>query len=75
MWCRAEQFCYAVRNGAQGIWLATSVDSVVKVDVHWLNTGLMVFEGELTCCSLKHVFHGVEQCESHALYETKRPYE
>lgn len=55
-WCRAEQFCFAVYNNcAKNMWLATaSTEPPVIVDATWLETSLNVFEGELTCCALKH---------------------
>lgn len=55
-WCRAEQFCFAVyHNGAKNMWLATAAqDAPIVVDATWLETSLNVFEGELTCCALKH---------------------
>ena len=68
MWCRAEQFCYAVHNGAKNMFLATSTAPPIAVDNEWLNTGLMVFEGELTCCAMKHVFNGnAQQCDRTSL--------
>jgi hypothetical protein len=44
MWCRAEQFCYAVKHGAadNNMWLAVSEERPQLVDAQWLNDGLMV---------------------------------
>jgi hypothetical protein len=55
----ARQFCYAVKNGTSNMFLATSeAHAPVRIDDTWLDEGLMVFEGELTCCALNHTFRG-----------------
>jgi hypothetical protein len=68
-WCRAEQFCFAARHGANGMWLATSADHAPEpVTRKFLETSLMVFEGDMTCCAMKHMINGLEQrCDRHAL--------
>jgi hypothetical protein len=51
------------------MWLATSAEQAPEpVTRDFLETGLMVFEGDMTCCAMKHVFNGREQqCDRHAL--------
>lgn len=69
-WCRAEQFCYAVRHGMSNMWLATSQHSApLPVDEEWLYDGLLVFEGQLTCCELLHCANGVQRavCDRQSL--------
>jgi len=69
-WCRAEQVCYAVRRGAERMFLATSETEIALVDNAWVETSLLVFEGEMTCCAMKHRFSGVNQpCDRLALLQ------
>lgn len=56
-----SQVCYAVKHGAENMYLATSEQHIVPVNQAWLMTSLLVFEGEMTCCLQKHVLNGAEQ--------------
>jgi hypothetical protein len=56
----SPQYCYAVKKGTSNMWLATSEQAPAAVQYDWLDSGLMVFQGELMCCKLKHTF----ACES-----------
>lgn len=69
-WCRAEQFCYGLIHGSINMWLATSCDEIVLAGADWLNVSKMVFEGEMTCCMMKHTSGGVETvCDRLSLRE------
>jgi hypothetical protein len=57
MWCRAEQLCHVLRNGASCIWLATEESceriitpaSAAKVtEEQWLSETIRVFGGDCT---------------------------
>lgn len=47
-WCRAEQFCYSIGHGSKNLWVASSPDpaDIRLADAKWLETCLLVFEGE-----------------------------
>ena len=64
MWCRAEQVCFALRNGITNMYL-TSDDKIENVDSEWFESVLGVFAGETTCCSRKHA--GMSACDRQSL--------
>ena len=54
MWCRAEQLCHSLRNGVGNMWVAND-SACVPMAKDWFNAAaLFVFQGEATCCRLKH---------------------
>lgn len=57
MWCRAEQLCFSISNGVERLWIAEGKGAPPRpasADADWLNTSLLVFEGECTCCEREH---------------------
>ena len=62
MWCRAEQVCHALRNGTDRMFVATEAGLVPLLGrgerqharEQWLTSVMHVFDGESTCCRLKH---------------------
>jgi hypothetical protein len=65
MWCRAEQVCHSMRNGTEGMFIATSDDRLVPVKNEHFTESLRVFDGELTCCRLEH--KGMGACDRQSL--------
>merc|ERR1712166_20833 len=74
MWCRAEQACFALKNGCDNMWMCTEKHdagdnklslNVERMGQEWLKIVLKVFDGNATCCERKHV--GMEQCDRQAL--------
>lgn len=65
MWCRAEQVCHSMRNGTDGMYLATSNASLEPVKNNFFIESLHVFDGELTCCRLEH--KGMGACDRQSL--------
>ena len=49
-----------MKNGTSNMWLSVSAGTTAPVGSSWLEESLMVFEGEMTCCALKHNFGGVD---------------
>jgi len=64
MWCRAEQVCHTMRNGLDGMFVATG-SGLEPVQPDFFKDSLLVFEGELTCCRLEH--KGFHMCDRQAL--------
>lgn len=64
MWCRAEQVCHTMRNGLDGMYVATG-SGLKAVEPDFFKDSLLVFEGELTCCRLEH--KGFHVCDRQAL--------
>ena len=48
-WCRAEQFCYLLKNGNSNMWIADKLGWTERVESSWLDEALLIFEGEMTC--------------------------
>ena len=65
MWCRAEQVCHSMRNGTEGMYLATSGASLEPVKTDFFIESLHVFDGDLTCCRLEHKGRG--SCDRQSL--------
>merc|ERR1712166_310626 len=77
MWCRAEQACFALKNGCDNMWMCTEKErapgdeskrltlNVERMGTEWLEVVLEVFGGNATCCERKHV--GMENCDRQAL--------
>ena len=71
MWCRAEQVCHSMRNGTDGMFLATTKPgdsgdvNVCAVRPDFFRDSLRVFDGELTCCRFEH--KGMESCDRQSL--------
>jgi len=71
MWCRAEQACYALKNGSTLMWMVTEKEGnpdelkVERMGEEWLQIVLRVFEGSATCCERKHI--GMESCDRNSL--------
>jgi hypothetical protein len=63
-WCRAEQLAHLLANGKDAMYLAEGGELNPVTD-DWLETSIMVFDGELTCCTRKHV--GMERCDKQSL--------
>jgi hypothetical protein len=55
------QFCYGVKHGSHNLYLGTSVDMIQPAGDEWLVDSKLVFDGQMTCCELKHQFGRVEQ--------------
>ena len=64
MWCRAEQICYSLHNGISSMYLATGGGASI-VEESWFVEALHVFDGDLTCCRLKH--KGMQACDRQSL--------
>lgn len=77
MWCRAEQACFALKNGCDNMWMCTEKQrapgdenkhlalNIERMGQEWLEVVLKVFDGNATCCERKHV--GMEVCDRQAL--------
>lgn len=66
MWCRAEQVCHSMRNGTQGMYLASGGGTdLVVVRPDFFQESLRVFDGDLTCCRLEH--KGSPACDRQSL--------
>jgi hypothetical protein len=50
------------------MWISVKAGTTTRVAASWLDEGLMVFEGDLTCCAVLHNFGGIEsarECKQH----------
>jgi len=61
-WCRAEQLAHYCYQGAVEMYRSTAPEgpfddaecTLQKIDWEWIQRNLLVFEGDMTCCRLKH---------------------
>lgn len=56
MWCRAEQLCHSLRKGTKNMLVANGKGQggIMPMDHQWFRDAHFVFDGEATCCRLKH---------------------
>jgi hypothetical protein len=55
-WCRAELLSHSLTHGVGDMYLANSQNRVepVRLGSEMMNEAIYVFEGELSCCRMKH---------------------
>jgi len=66
-WCRTEQASHSLCRGAKHLYIATKEgeQNTQSLEFNMLKEALRVFDGNLTCCRLKH--RGMEQCDKQKL--------
>jgi hypothetical protein len=66
-WCRAELLSHSLTNGVGDMYLANSHNRVepVRLGSKMMNEAIYVFEGELSCCRMKH--EGLPCCDRERL--------
>eukprot|EP00929_Paragymnodinium_shiwhaense_P028444 TRINITY_DN16481_c0_g2_i1.p1 TRINITY_DN16481_c0_g2~~TRINITY_DN16481_c0_g2_i1.p1 ORF type:complete len:1025 (-),score=94.02 TRINITY_DN16481_c0_g2_i1:126-3200(-) len=53
-WCRVEQIAHFSTHGLQTMWYTMYPGQLVALGEDWLQEVMQIFEGETTCCRLKH---------------------
>jgi len=53
VWCRAEQMAHCCNNSLETMYLATE-GGLQAVPKDWMKAVCQVFNGDMTCCRLKH---------------------
>jgi len=66
-WCRAELLSHSLARGVGDMYLATSQNRVepVRLGSEMMNEAIYVFEGELSCCRMRH--EGLPCCDRERL--------
>eukprot|EP00929_Paragymnodinium_shiwhaense_P053449 TRINITY_DN26743_c0_g3_i1.p1 TRINITY_DN26743_c0_g3~~TRINITY_DN26743_c0_g3_i1.p1 ORF type:complete len:866 (+),score=65.20 TRINITY_DN26743_c0_g3_i1:113-2710(+) len=54
VWCRVEQVAHCLSHGFGTMYVSTAKGKLEKVDEDWINDALHIFEGDVTCCRLRH---------------------
>eukprot|EP00927_Polykrikos_kofoidii_P016322 TRINITY_DN17358_c0_g1_i1.p1 TRINITY_DN17358_c0_g1~~TRINITY_DN17358_c0_g1_i1.p1 ORF type:complete len:1046 (+),score=97.50 TRINITY_DN17358_c0_g1_i1:54-3191(+) len=54
VWTRVEQLSHAATKGFSSIWLYAGGENFTQVEETWVRDAVNVFDGEMTCCRLKH---------------------
>eukprot|EP00929_Paragymnodinium_shiwhaense_P036221 TRINITY_DN19440_c0_g1_i5.p1 TRINITY_DN19440_c0_g1~~TRINITY_DN19440_c0_g1_i5.p1 ORF type:complete len:1252 (+),score=132.38 TRINITY_DN19440_c0_g1_i5:104-3859(+) len=68
VWCRVEQIAHCCCNGFQNMAYSVEPGKLVAIDEEWIRSIMYIFEGQTTCCRLKHV--GFQQCDQELLVPT-----
>eukprot|EP00929_Paragymnodinium_shiwhaense_P019334 TRINITY_DN13229_c0_g1_i1.p1 TRINITY_DN13229_c0_g1~~TRINITY_DN13229_c0_g1_i1.p1 ORF type:complete len:684 (-),score=57.40 TRINITY_DN13229_c0_g1_i1:338-2116(-) len=68
VWCRVEQMAHCCCNGFRKMAYSVEPGKLVPMDEEWLRSVMYIFEGQMTCCRLKHV--GMQQCDQELLVPT-----
>jgi len=54
VWCRVEQMAFFCAKGAASMLHVISPGQVSNVPDNWMDEVAIIFDGEMTCCRLKH---------------------
>mmetsp|Transcript_51524 Transcript_51524/g.135371 ORF Transcript_51524/g.135371 Transcript_51524/m.135371 type:complete len:249 (-) Transcript_51524:85-831(-) len=68
VWCRVEMLSHYARRGAAKMYIVSGDRNELvfeHIDESWLLSHINVFDGDLTCCRLKH--KGMKQCDKEKL--------
>eukprot|EP00929_Paragymnodinium_shiwhaense_P058791 TRINITY_DN29459_c0_g2_i1.p1 TRINITY_DN29459_c0_g2~~TRINITY_DN29459_c0_g2_i1.p1 ORF type:complete len:1104 (+),score=92.11 TRINITY_DN29459_c0_g2_i1:95-3406(+) len=68
VWCRVEQVAHCCTNGFSRMSYSTSPGELHPIDENWIQDVLYIFEGEVTCCRLRHP--GDRRCDKELLVPT-----
>eukprot|EP00929_Paragymnodinium_shiwhaense_P036223 TRINITY_DN19440_c0_g1_i7.p1 TRINITY_DN19440_c0_g1~~TRINITY_DN19440_c0_g1_i7.p1 ORF type:complete len:1232 (+),score=134.83 TRINITY_DN19440_c0_g1_i7:104-3799(+) len=68
VWCRVEQIAHCCCNGFRNIAYSEEPGKLVPIDAEWIGSVMYIFEGQMTCCRLKH--EGCQQCDQELLVPT-----
>eukprot|EP00929_Paragymnodinium_shiwhaense_P096386 TRINITY_DN57961_c0_g1_i1.p1 TRINITY_DN57961_c0_g1~~TRINITY_DN57961_c0_g1_i1.p1 ORF type:complete len:819 (-),score=66.94 TRINITY_DN57961_c0_g1_i1:72-2528(-) len=53
-WCRMEQMAHFSTRGCESIYMCSDPLELAPVSAEWMLNAVYVFEGETTCCRLRH---------------------
>ena len=70
VWCRAELLAFFCANGLTKMFMVTKAGSLQPVMDDWMEDVANVFDGDLTCCTMKHA--GNRECDKRS-YSSVRP--
>eukprot|EP00929_Paragymnodinium_shiwhaense_P121709 TRINITY_DN9405_c0_g3_i1.p1 TRINITY_DN9405_c0_g3~~TRINITY_DN9405_c0_g3_i1.p1 ORF type:complete len:851 (-),score=76.90 TRINITY_DN9405_c0_g3_i1:235-2787(-) len=54
VWCRVEQMAHCLTHGFESMYISAENGRLEKVTELWMNDALHIFDGEVTCCRLRH---------------------
>eukprot|EP00929_Paragymnodinium_shiwhaense_P121704 TRINITY_DN9405_c0_g1_i3.p1 TRINITY_DN9405_c0_g1~~TRINITY_DN9405_c0_g1_i3.p1 ORF type:complete len:895 (-),score=21.18 TRINITY_DN9405_c0_g1_i3:64-2748(-) len=68
VWCRVEQMAHCLSHGMETMYVSFEKGQLEKVTDRWISDALHIFEGEVTCCRLRHPHEKV--CDKKLLVPT-----
>eukprot|EP00929_Paragymnodinium_shiwhaense_P019341 TRINITY_DN13229_c0_g2_i17.p1 TRINITY_DN13229_c0_g2~~TRINITY_DN13229_c0_g2_i17.p1 ORF type:complete len:1073 (-),score=93.84 TRINITY_DN13229_c0_g2_i17:399-3617(-) len=68
VWCRVEQMAHCCCKGFRNMAYSVERGRLVPMDEEWLRSVMYIFEGQMTCCRLRHA--DSEQCDQELLVPT-----